>query len=843
MLFKKKSSNSGGDSLTAGDALDMEEHEDLAIENSKRKGSSKASSFKDTIKRIFIGLFIILASIGVFFLGQYLGSGEKVTVLHGATINAENNNKLVYVSGTPEASKMEDPLFKVSSEGLSLERVVEMYQWVGQDGQYSKEWSQQLVKIEDPSAISKGQVNPAKMPLISEKWDTEKVMLGDFALSENLVARQFVPSQLYVGEKEYNNLNDEGRKAFKLSKDGYFFFGLDPKNPRIGDLRITYKYSSTGPVTVIAKQAGNSLEPFLGNGGPIAVIRGGKVPLDDMLQDVDLGGDSIILWSARGISIVMIIMGIFVVKGRKKKKQDDQFEDEYLYEEEPVSAEQPVVQEDEATEEEYIAEQEHYNTEVQQEEFGQEEAQMEEQAEEVAEMPEIPVSPAIENEAFVQDTQAGFDQGGSHDNKMGLGLPQLEGSEQMVSPAPLEFSSEIPPEQNDDHSVTAQLQQFGIISDEKSGDGHVQDNGDYINTAPIASENTYDLDFSAAPVPESTLQEQEAPVMDMEQTTQPPYAAEEEIPAGIEFLSEDLLGGNNKAEDATQVAPDPVNRGTESKEEVSFASEVNLSIPEGVEVLYEGDMAEEGHNVEKNISVSEEPGVLQPPLPPEVETPDVQAPTSPSADEVDTYEEVSMESEDAFELGYVDEEILPSPPVSEDTLQTASIESEEISTLADDHLEIDNSDDELLPPPPPPPSSYESYDDLSEAMPEEDEDEYKDEYEDKDSSPLPPEPDFDKLFGHEEHIEEEALEAEPKIDGTVSQEVKAEFDLPGIPEDFDPSVEMPSYEPEEGSEEDGQSGESNNTSNSNLDSVDTGEELHDPFGADDPFAINEAAKK
>lgn len=300
----------------AEDAGFMEENSFAQSEGAAGK-PSKLTGFKNTLKRILIGLVIIAVGVGVFFLGGIIGAGEEIVNIAPSPMNAATNGKLVYVTGTPNSQDFTDPLFNVSTKGLGLERVVEMYQWAKEGEQYSQKWSEDLIVMSDEDK-AKGYENPPELPFRSEKWNVDKIALGSFALSVDFAKQVNVAAPLPLTKDDFAKLNDEGQQAFKLAKDSYFF-GLDPEKPNTGDLRISFKASAAGPVTIIGKQAGDSLDTFIGKNGPIGFVRQGVVPLDALKQGINLGENSTIKWGCRGGSLLFLLVGVLVIKGRKSK--------------------------------------------------------------------------------------------------------------------------------------------------------------------------------------------------------------------------------------------------------------------------------------------------------------------------------------------------------------------------------------------------------------------------------------------------------------------------------------------------------------------------------------------
>lgn len=308
----------------------------------KPKASGKLSKLKKTLKRIMIGFVVILIGVAMFFLGGILGSGENIATIAPSPVQAENNNKLVYLSAAPTEHEFTDPMFNITAKGLGLDRAVEMYQWVKEGDKYVEKWSEEIIVIEDADAQSKGYTNPASLPFTSEKWHADNISLGSFTLSPDLAKQIHSSERLPLTNDNFLKLNQDGQKAFKLYKDSYFF-GINPEKPNIGDLRINFEVYPAPIVSVLAKQSGASLDVFLGQNGPIGIVRAGNVGVEAILQDIDLGENSTLKWSLRGVSGLFALVGVVVIIGRRKKKPA---QDKELHENEIISHNETYVAEE-----------------------------------------------------------------------------------------------------------------------------------------------------------------------------------------------------------------------------------------------------------------------------------------------------------------------------------------------------------------------------------------------------------------------------------------------------------------------------------------------------------------
>lgn len=298
--------------------LSFAEGGDIGIDGGEpalKPKSAKVGTSKFNFKRILIAIILIAMGGASFVLSGVIGSGDHITSISPATINAENNNKLIYVNGTVDKNDLQDPIFNVSTTGLGLLRIVEMYQWAKENGQYAKKWSEELIELSDKDSKSKGFLNPSELPFSSEKWLTEKVKLGKFSISPELAKQIEIAQPVLLTEDDFKKLHPEGQLAFKLANGGYFF-GINPEKPNIGDLRITFKSYPVTSVSIVGKQTGDVLVPYVGKNGAIGIIRPGVIDVNTITKGINLGGSSVVVTVLHAVSLILVILGLVIAIGK-----------------------------------------------------------------------------------------------------------------------------------------------------------------------------------------------------------------------------------------------------------------------------------------------------------------------------------------------------------------------------------------------------------------------------------------------------------------------------------------------------------------------------------------------
>ncbi len=287
---------------------------------------------KSSGKKKLIGFVFILLAGGLGAASFIFGGGNGIITADSNIIKSENSGSIVFVTGEISAKENIDPMFQVSSNGTSIKRMVEIYQWAEEDGKLVQKWSEKIIALTGDEAKSKNLENPKDIPIVSEKFGDEEIKIGAFTLDPSIAEKASMPSDVPLSKDTFAKLDSEGQQAFKLYQDKYYFFGADPEKPQVGDFRISFSKNDGGTFSILAKQQGSQLVAGTSSDGiPIAKVMPGKHTIDEISVGVDAGGSSIITWIMRGgagflflISFVMMLgkSGPKAPKPAKEKKTD-----------------------------------------------------------------------------------------------------------------------------------------------------------------------------------------------------------------------------------------------------------------------------------------------------------------------------------------------------------------------------------------------------------------------------------------------------------------------------------------------------------------------------------------
>jgi Leucine-rich repeat (LRR) protein len=276
----------------------------------------------------FLGSFLALAGLALLGWSEYSGVKKAQSLEQGAntvaSISADkvepgNEGKLVHVVGPATTKEMlTDPEFELSVNAIRLSRKIEMHQWQEKKESkkkdketivtysYDRVWSGKL--IDSSRFNNKGQINPAGMPFEDKTWQAKEVSCGAFALAPTLIDKIRGDERFPVTDAAKGKLPDRVTVS-----EGLFYQGADPNNPNIGDAKIEYKATKPGTITVLAKQAGNGLQPYQeSDGNTIEEVRTGTLTAQEIIESAK-SGHAFLTWILRAIAFMILAFGIYLV--------------------------------------------------------------------------------------------------------------------------------------------------------------------------------------------------------------------------------------------------------------------------------------------------------------------------------------------------------------------------------------------------------------------------------------------------------------------------------------------------------------------------------------------------
>lgn len=288
---------------------------------------------------VIIGFVLIIGSCVLLFWNEGRAVTTARSLAEGAGIvrsvsseklDTNNDGKLVHVTGNlATGGPATDTEFGMTSSGVRLIRTVEMYQWVEESEsstkkevggsekttttyKYSRHWKDQPV---DSSKFKErsGHNNP-QMVYRSRVSMAPDIKLGVFETPDNLM-RGFGTEEPIAAAQ--NHLAAIRRKLDKPvhAVDGKIYVGREAGQPAVGDYRISFAEVPIQPASIIARQAGNNLEPYRTQaGGTVQLIAAGRVPAADMFQKAQ-SDNSMLTWILRAVGCVLMFVGFSMIMG------------------------------------------------------------------------------------------------------------------------------------------------------------------------------------------------------------------------------------------------------------------------------------------------------------------------------------------------------------------------------------------------------------------------------------------------------------------------------------------------------------------------------------------------
>lgn len=305
---------------------------------------TRSVSWFGRIKRSFggvlVGLALIVGMVCLLFWNEgravqtarSLAEGAGLVVSIAPAIDPAREGHLIHITGPLVApSPVADAGFGIDAEGVRLQRSVEMFQWIessrtetrgklgGGEEQvttysYNMDWSD---RAHDSSKFKDAQdrQNPP-MAVKKATFQIDNAMLGAFRLDGNVLnliggARDWaVPTeradaiQQAVGAGIRASIVDDG-----------IYLGIDPKQPRIGDYRISYRLVPAGTISVVGRQEGSGLAPYQTEAGnALLMVQEGVVSAQKMF-DGAASSNTILTWIARVGGLGLLIFGFSLVLG------------------------------------------------------------------------------------------------------------------------------------------------------------------------------------------------------------------------------------------------------------------------------------------------------------------------------------------------------------------------------------------------------------------------------------------------------------------------------------------------------------------------------------------------
>ena len=226
---------------------------------------------------------------------------------------------LRHASVATATEDVRDEEFGLTVDALRLRRVVEMYQWeesstTKTEGnkkrttyRYNMDWQDTLIdskRFEERA----GHQNPTQMPYLEQVVNAANVSIGAFSLNRSQLEELDDFEDIQASQPP---LTDRG-----TPRDQWLYLdGAKPGTPNVGDVRVGFEQIPEGPVSIIAKQVGNTFEPFRAKaGGSVSLITQGTQSADEMFATAKRN-NMLMTWFFRLGGFLMCLGGFRLVMG------------------------------------------------------------------------------------------------------------------------------------------------------------------------------------------------------------------------------------------------------------------------------------------------------------------------------------------------------------------------------------------------------------------------------------------------------------------------------------------------------------------------------------------------
>jgi hypothetical protein len=291
-----------------------------------------------SIKGVVFGIIVIPLTIILLFWNEGRAVTTTKSLNEGAAavveispdkVDPANDKKLVHVTGEAKAEgPVVDTAYGVTEPALRLVRTEMIYQWVeskksetkqkvggGEETTttytYEKKWVDAPVKSSEFHK-PEGHINDGKFIPETKNLSAEKVTLGAFNVPEKFVKQMGSPIKRVLTEVDLASLPADHKEGTKI-QDGAFFFGANPKDPQVNDVRVSYEVVKPGTFSILAAQLGQTFGPYQTNAGDkISFIEEGTVSADKMFKDA-AKANSMITWLVRFLCFLFMAFGFMAI--------------------------------------------------------------------------------------------------------------------------------------------------------------------------------------------------------------------------------------------------------------------------------------------------------------------------------------------------------------------------------------------------------------------------------------------------------------------------------------------------------------------------------------------------
>ena len=289
------------------------------------------NSLSGVLVGVVIGLVLIMASaVGLFWnegravqTAQSLEEGAASVVnVESDTVDPDNEGELVHFSGQVDSDAvLSDPDFPIERDAIKLRRTVEMYQWHEREEErndethytYHTDWSGSVVDSSRFNQSAQHQ-NPNSMPYNDHNQSADDVTVDAFGLSSTFIDQITNYSTIHLEESMLEELPGSPPAEPHITGN-QLYFGPNPSNPSVGDVRITFSAVDPHEVSVFGQQEGSTLGSYATEAGDrLARLSAGRHTADEMFEQA-MAENVAMTWMIRGGGLFAMFMGFVLFFG------------------------------------------------------------------------------------------------------------------------------------------------------------------------------------------------------------------------------------------------------------------------------------------------------------------------------------------------------------------------------------------------------------------------------------------------------------------------------------------------------------------------------------------------
>ena len=244
----------------------------------------------NSFKWILIGIILVVCSIWVLWWNEWrtidtakwLSEAEEITVKWNTEkLDSSLEWKIVYNKGLVDTNDiLFDKEFNIKEKAIKLDRIVQMYQWkeyVEEKTEDNMWWSETVIKtytyekVWSPSHLSSSKYkelwhsNPIYWPYENKEYVSNKVFLWVITLNNYFINQLDEYTNYILSKEDLYNFKKVSNitKKVNIESNHFYIWNNSILNPKIWDIKISFKTVKPSVISTIWVQKWNMLVPYI----------------------------------------------------------------------------------------------------------------------------------------------------------------------------------------------------------------------------------------------------------------------------------------------------------------------------------------------------------------------------------------------------------------------------------------------------------------------------------------------------------------------------------------------------------------------------------------------------